>query len=159
MKLRKHSAVDVITNSSTEIYISFEGVQEVTRMAEELLKLVGDDRDVDEVFIITRKPDLGHAHSIFMFNELCSEDRETVPQALKAFMDAGFVDNYNSFVTSATSDEESMVWLRQAEDIEGCSLIRRYELDMRSTDAKYNNMVQTILDVVNNTHSAEEYDN
>lgn len=50
IKVKFHSMVDVITNSSTVIYTYQDSVKEAKELLQEILKLSGDDRDVNDVF-------------------------------------------------------------------------------------------------------------
>lgn len=49
MQITIHSNVNVITNSSTEIYITFTGVDNVISAVREMLILMGDKRPVEEI--------------------------------------------------------------------------------------------------------------
>jgi hypothetical protein len=52
-KIKLHSFVDVITNSSTEIFVRSEKcIQPAKEMFAELLKLIGENKSVDEIFDI-----------------------------------------------------------------------------------------------------------
>jgi len=54
VKLPLHSLIDVITNSSTEIFVHSEkSVQPAKDLLQELLKMEGSDKKVDDVFEIS----------------------------------------------------------------------------------------------------------
>lgn len=54
VRIPMHSIIDVITNSSTEIFTSASdtGVKYVTELLEKVLKAAGSDKTVDELFDI-----------------------------------------------------------------------------------------------------------
>jgi len=58
IKIPVHSLIDLITNSSTEIYVTSESsVQPAKDLLAELLKINGSDKNVDEVFTLSVEMD------------------------------------------------------------------------------------------------------
>jgi len=51
-KLNVHSIVDVITNSSTVIYTYQDSTKEAKELLQEILNLIGEKKDVDDLFHI-----------------------------------------------------------------------------------------------------------
>lgn len=59
VKLKLHSTVDLITNSSTTIFTNYgeETIDSAKKILEFFLKSIGSDKSVDDVFIVNAYPD------------------------------------------------------------------------------------------------------
>jgi Na+/phosphate symporter len=57
--MKMHSIIDVITNSSTEIYTftSEESIKDAYNLLNEIIKISGSDKKAEDLFIITREYD------------------------------------------------------------------------------------------------------
>ena len=72
IKIPIHSLIDLITNSSTEIFVDCKAsVQPAKDLLQELLKLQGSDKNVDEVFEVTLEE---NGHNIESYIEYYLED-------------------------------------------------------------------------------------
>lgn len=58
-KINIHSVIDIITNSSTEIYTYSEGtIEPLKKLIDEMFKMHGIDKKFDDVFIATVNSDI-----------------------------------------------------------------------------------------------------
>ncbi len=97
MKLREtvriHSAIDLITNSSTEIFVkSRSSVEPAKELLAELLKVQGIEKPVDEIFNVTIEYDEENIKN-FMEYSLEWEDKELYK---KLNLDEEGEKNYNN---------------------------------------------------------------
>jgi len=73
IKIKVHSVVDIITNSSTEIYTNYDSsVKPFKEMVNEFLKVLGVDKTCDEVFKVVALPEVDYILSAI--DELKDED-------------------------------------------------------------------------------------
>lgn len=78
LKLKTHSIIDVITNSSTEIFISSNNktIEVAKEFINSLLKATGSKKEADDLFDFITLPEFHHENYIAtMAKEMYNEDR------------------------------------------------------------------------------------
>ena len=78
IKIPVHSLIDLITNSSTEIFVNSESsVKPAKELLTELLKLEGSLKTVDDVFTVSLQKDYGSYFSEVLAENMEEYDEET----------------------------------------------------------------------------------
>ena len=89
MKINVHSLIDVITNSSTSIFITMHGksVDEMYELLNEVLKIADSDKKAEDLFDIEIDRDWDSIVEKFIENEDFTEDEEKLVEEYEAFED------------------------------------------------------------------------
>lgn len=79
MKIKMHSLIDVITNSSTEIFITMgsKSVEGMFEIFNEVLKIAGSDKKAEELFDIKIEQDWDYIVDRFIDNDEFEEGEES----------------------------------------------------------------------------------
>ena len=87
VRIPVHSLIDLITNSSTEIFVHSEkSVEPAKALLTELLKLEGSDKTCDDVFEITIEKDRGDLNDVIQYY-LDEDDRQDITDVNKFIED------------------------------------------------------------------------
>ena len=73
-KLNIHSIVDVITNSSTVIYTYQDSTKEAKELLQEILNLIGEKKEVDDLFYIGVFLEDGDYYTDYLSEEVDEEE-------------------------------------------------------------------------------------
>jgi hypothetical protein len=81
LRIPVHSQIDLITNSSTEIFVHSENsIEPAKELLSELLKLYGSDQKVDDVFTLSIQ--INDERLFEFFDYLCEEEDEELWEEL-----------------------------------------------------------------------------
>lgn len=120
IRVNLHSAVDVITNSSTTIFTYSGGSdKKAIELVDELLKVVGSDLTADEMFYMGVFADSDVMDRIV--DDFYGEDDEDLTEDQKALRDGDWKNTkkmYDECIKKAIMGEEVPSWFTDAQEYE-----------------------------------------
>ena len=145
-KIKIHSIVDVITNSSTVIYTYQNSSSEATALLQEILTLLGETRKVDELFYINE-----FLSKIYYYSKYLDE-LEDVPEGYPNNSDGKKRDDWvsdriNDVLIGKISKPK---WMIEAEDHENPSgFCRDLDLCILAREEKYKELAYKMIKFLN----------
>lgn len=144
--IKFHSVIDVITNSSTEIYSWYdESIGACKEMLEEIFKVFGVDKPVDEVFHIT----LGFDNYVYI-DFIDRQSDEDVNELFPGYLDKSWKEKaeiVTAFIKRVSDGEiEKPKWMESAETEEDRNTYREPTNDFMiyAKSPEYNDLAKKI---------------
>lgn len=161
-KVKLHSVVDIITNSSTVIYTDYSGcVSAVRELITEMFKMFGVNESVDDVFMISVRPEMDRLIEYISDNiddiaETALENEEVLPPDINGL---GWSEKYR-VISNACEEMESQPtpnWYSRA-----CEYFNdrsgNNELMIIVKDQKYQKLADLIIKTIDAADHDSEYD-
>lgn len=143
-KLNIHSSVDVITNSSTTIYVYQDSVKQAKELLQEILNLLGEEKKVDDLFYIdTFLEDIDHYTSRLDERDGYEDENTYKYKSLPNWSEQNefMLDIIQKVLTEQMERPE---WMKDAEKGQNC-----YDPDLslyiEAKDSKYDELVKKML--------------
>jgi len=150
VRIPVHSMIDLITNSSTEIFVDCTGsVQPAKDLLQELLKLNGSDKTVDEVFDVTLEVDRYNLEIYIEYN-LEDDDDEWERLTKEYKIHEGKYEDTQKELKRLVQD-----YLDGKVEIDIDSYHVQKFLKVTSKDKKYNHLLKLLDKFLNSPHYYE----
>jgi len=142
--LKIHSVIDVITNSSTEIFIVYENsVKDINELLQEILTLLNIKNKVSDLFEVK-----GGYNQDLYYNYIEDEELEGCEELLDGDALKDLLENV------ALGRIDKLEWMFDAEESE--DNLRYSEISIIPKDKKYNKLCEKIKCLLHNLNT-EEY--
>jgi hypothetical protein len=149
-KIPLHSVIDIITNSSTEIFTYSEGSVEPCReVLTEVLKLMGEDTPIDEMFELAVEPDMDRFETYLQYE--LNYDNPDLEEIIKEKYD---LSSFNEDISVLRKIYEEF-----EEDFEqGEYFELPTNLVIKPKDEKFNALAEKLINFLYSTDAVEHYD-
>lgn len=162
VKIKLHSFVDVITNSSTVIYTNYNGcIGTIKSLVEEIFKIYNVDKTFDEVFTVYTHPEQDVLYDYISDNidDLMEEAKENGEQLPPDINDLDYRETRN-VLDAAVEDiikQPAPNWYTRCCDY----LDDRYsgnEIVLTAKDAQYEKLAELIIKTIDSADHDAQYD-
>ena len=142
VKIKFHSFVDVITNSSTVIYTYQSGaIEPVKEVINEMLKLQGIDKKADD---------------LFYFGAFCEEDIYTESEECP-FKDKDYKKNEKDMIQLIDDilmgKKEQPEWMNEAEGEDSDGFAQSSSLHIKPKEKKHQHLAELLLKFLNSAEN------
>lgn len=137
IKIKLHSSVDLITNSSTVIFTYSGGsLGAVKDLVNEMLKTFGKEESFDDVFYA----------GVFLDDDSSYLESEDCPEEFTKNKWKENEDNFNKFKLDILKGEyKKPKWMNDVEDGDGYGYSPSTSLELIPKDEKYSNLASALL--------------